>query len=136
MQLIDHSHKFIKQFIVFVGVGAVNTCVSLSIILILSQWVGLHYMLSNFLGYLAGLGIGFTLHSQVTFREKRKNSDKTLLEFLRSFAFIFSVAYMCQLLLLYILVDVIRINDALAQVVAVGMYTMINFLGNRFWTFK
>ena len=136
MQMIDYGHKFIKHFMLFLGVGAINTCVSLLIILILSEWFGVHYMIANFLGYIVGLGLGFALHSQVTFKESRKNSDKTLLAFLRSFAFIFSVAYLCQLFLLYILVDVIRVNAALAQIVAVGMYTMINFIGNKFWTFK
>lgn len=136
MQMIEQTQKLIKQFVLFIGIGAINTGVSLLIILILSQVFGVHYMVANFSGYIIGLGIGFVLHSQVTFKNESRGGEKTLSVYLGSFAFIFCVAYLCQLLLLYVLVDIIKINDAVAQVMAVGMYTIINFAGNKFWTFK
>lgn len=134
--MIAKLQKLARQFIVFCGVGAINTGVSLFVILVLSQWVGLHYMLSNFCGYIIGLFLGFTLHFKVTFKAKRHNSNKRVWEYLKSFSAIFFIAYLIQLLLLYVMVKVIVIDDALAQVIAVGSYTVISFAGNRFWTFK
>lgn len=126
----------IRHFAVFCGVGALNTVFSLLVILLLLKIVGLHYMLANFAGYVFGLGLGYILHSRVTFRaQKQENQQEAKARFLQ-FTLIFCVAYLCQLLLLYALVEIMQFHDGLSQVLAVGMYTVINFLGNKYWTFR
>lgn len=134
--MIAKLQKLAQQFIVFCGVGVINTGVSLFVILALQQWFGFNYIFSNFCGYAVGLFLGFTLHFKVTFKAKRQSGNKKVWAYLKSFSAIFFIAYLIQLLLLYVLVKVIVIDEVLAQVIAVGSYTVISFAGNRFWTFK
>lgn len=126
----------IRHFTLFCGVGAINTILSLLVILFLLKIVGLHYMLANLAGYLFGLGLGYILHSRVTFRAQKQESKQNEKAHFRQFILIFCVAYLCQLLLLYALVEIMQFHDGLSQVLAVGMYTVMNFIGNKYWTFR
>jgi putative flippase GtrA len=123
----------LKQFITFCGVGTVNTVAGLSIILFLSEIAGIHYMAANATGYAAGLLIAFFLHRRMTFREARHHAaGKQIAPFIA----VFLVSYVCQFAVLVLLVDRWGINDALSQVVAVGVYAIVNFTGNKFMTFR
>lgn len=124
----------IKQFIVFCGVGSINTVFGLAVILALSELLGLHYVLSNFLGYMAGLILGFFLHKNITFKGQSDPTNSRV-EFLK-FVTIFGIAYGIQLGGLILMVGVIDVPEILAQILAIGIYTAINYLGNRLITFR
>ena len=123
-----------RQFITFCGVGAINTLAGLAMILTLSEIFGLHYMLANFLGYCFGLLIGFVLHRSITFRNE---ADRTLIkrEFV-NFVLIFAIAYLVQLGALYVLVEWLGVITQLSQILAIGIYTLINYFGNKVITFR
>ena len=124
----------IKQFIVFCGVGSINTIFGLAVILALSELVGIHYVLANFLGYTAGLILGFFLNKNITFKGQ-SDPTRSRSEFLK-FVSIFAIAYGIQLGGLVLMVRVIGIPEVLAQILAIGIYTAINYLGNRLITFR
>lgn len=117
----------------FCGVGMINTIAGLAVILLLSEFLNVHYMLANALGYAFGLGIGFILHRNITFKYASDNDQKRteLLKFILVFAF----AYLVQLAALYALVHHTLTPRALAQILAIGIYTILNYLGNRYFTF-
>lgn len=123
-----------RQFIVFCGVGLVNTAAGLSIILLLSEKFGIHYMLANACGYAAGLTIAFILHKKITFKltTKAQDTQNELIKFIS----VFIICYLSQLVSLYIMVAHIGIYQALAQIVALGIYTVLNYLGHRYFTFN
>jgi putative flippase GtrA len=92
-------------------------------------------VLANIIGYAVGLVAGFFLHRGITFA-KTAQSGSGLSQQAKSFLIVFAVGYAAQLLLLLLLVDVLGWNDALSQILAVGFYTIISFIGNRQITFK
>jgi dolichol-phosphate mannosyltransferase len=124
----------IKHFILFGGVGAINTIVSLVVILGLSKGFGVHYLLANIVGYAVGLALGFVLHKFITFRATANHSPAP--RQFKLFLLVFAVAYAVQFIMLIILVDGLGWNDILAQIIACGVYTVIGFLGNRSFTFQ
>lgn len=124
----------IKHFILFGGVGAINTVVSLAVIFGLSKGFGMHYLLANIIGYAVGLALGFILHKSITFRATSDHSPAP--RQIKLFLVVFTTAYACQFLVLITLVDGMGMNDMLAQIIACGVYTAIGFWGNRHWTFK
>jgi putative flippase GtrA len=124
-----------RQFITFCGVGAINTALSLVIILSLSELAGFHHVVANLIGYAAGLVVGFFLHRGITFA-KTAREGSGLPHQAKSFLIVFGVGYVAQLLLLLLLVDGMGWNDALSQILAVGLYTILSFIGNRQFTFK
>ncbi len=122
----------IKQFFKFCGVGSINTIVSLIIIFILSEIFNIHYIISNIWGYLAGVILGFILHKTLTFQDKSNERSKQFAKFVT----IFITAYIIQLISLAILVDLLSYPEFISQVIAAGIYTAINFVGNKIFTFK
>lgn len=127
--------SLIRQFIMFCGVGAINTALSLVIILGLSELAGMHHVIANLIGYAAGLILSFFLHRGITFARTSKGGSG-LTHQAKSFLIVFGVGYVAQLLLLLLLVDGMGWNDALSQILAVALYTIISFIGNRQFTFK
>lgn len=111
----------------------INTAAGLAIILVLSEIAGLHYILANMIGYACGLGIGFILHRRITFRNQAQDHHKR--RELTRFILIFMLAYLSQLGVLYILVAWMGLYTAIAQILAIGVYTVLNYLGNRYFTF-
>lgn len=123
-----------RQFILFCGVGVVNTVLSLLVILTLSELLGVNYVIANMVGYALGLLVGFFMHRGITFASTSKNG--AISRQARHFLIIFGIAYIVQLLFLILLVDFMGWNNVLSQILACALYTVINFIGNRHLTFK
>src|SRR5262249_51159074 len=86
--------EIVRRFVVFTGVGALNTAIGLGLILFLSEVLRLHYMLANGIGYLLGFAIVFFMHRTITFRDV-SHMNKMGAQF-RSFFAIFMAGYAVQ----------------------------------------
>ena len=124
----------VRQFAVFLSVGLINTIAALAVILILSEILGVHYVVANAVGYAFGLALGFVLHRNVTFKNQ-SDTQKQRSELIK-FLVVFAVAYMIQLAALIVLVRGLGLPDQYAQVIAIGIYAVVNFIGNRVFTFR
>lgn len=125
----------LRQFIVFCGVGVVNTAFGLGIILLLSEGLGWHYIPANAAGYLCGLVLAYILHRNITFRDTTADMRWSRAEFI-TFTTIFALAYLAQLGALVFMVQLLGWPQALAQTLAISLYVMLNYLGNRMITFQ
>jgi len=124
----------VRQFAVFLSVGLINTIAALAVILTLSEILGVHYVVANAVGYAFGLALGFVLHRNVTFKSQ-SDTQKQRSELIK-FLVVFAVAYMIQLAALIVLVRGLGLPDQYAQVIAIGIYAVVNFIGNRVFTFR
>lgn len=122
----------IKQFFRFCGVGAINTVVSLIIIFILSEVFNTHFITANIFGYLIGVILGFVLHKTLTFKDTSTKTKKQFIQFIS----VFFATYVLQLAALTLFINILGIFEFAAQILAAGVYTLLNFMGNRFFTFK
>lgn len=82
------------------------------------------------MGYISGLINSYFWNLRWTF--KHKHSFLVLMKFLT----VNIIALTLNLTIMKILVGNLNINEYLSQIVAIGFSTIINFLGNNFWTFK
>jgi putative flippase GtrA len=124
--------NILKQFIKFCGVGVINTAVGLAVILFLSETLHVHYITANIVGYAVGLTISFVLNRRFTFAAENKKPHTQALSFL----IVFGVSYLCQLAVLVLLVRGFAVPNAPAQIIACAVYTLFNFAGNRWFTFR
>ena len=141
--------KIFRQAVKFGIVGVVNTIITLVIIWVMSKKMGCSEALSNFVGYFIGLLNSFFLNRKWTFDSKGNIFGGAIRFFL-----VFAVCYMLQLgILLYLnrscpddpplytflepILSTIKI-DALfyIQIIAMVVYTVLNFLFNKYFTFK
>lgn len=123
----------LRQFLVFCGVGVLNTALCFAMIALLTLAFHMHHMLANILGYIFALSIGFTLHSLITFSAV-PNKHSWLPRFKR-FIIIFVAAYAVQFMALFVMVDALKWHELLAQIIACGVYTILSYLGSKFYTF-
>lgn len=130
MQKQGVKGKVHVQFLKFLGVGVLNTLISLAIIYITMSF-GLNYKLANMIGYIAGMSNSYIWNKNWVFGSKN-NVLKELFWFSVSFA----ICYGLQYGLLVLMVEQWHWNDYLAQLLAMGAYTVTNFVLNRMITFR
>lgn len=124
--------KAIKQAIKYGVVGVINTLITAVVIWIMMKLLGCSDVVSNVVGYLAGVLNSFIWNKMWTF----KSSAKWIGSAIR-FGVVFGICYLLQLgLLVFVLTPYLDIDPYYNQLIAMAFYTMINFVMNKFYTFK
>jgi putative flippase GtrA len=120
-----------KSFVKFCTIGVVNTAITFSIFYFLNQIMGVNYLASSFMGYIAGVISSFSFNKSWTFNNKDSNSIFQFAKF--TILNLFSLGI--NLLILYICVEKFLIPKVAAQIVATGFTTICNFLGSKIFVF-
>ncbi len=124
--------KIGKQFIKFGLVGVLNTAVQFAVFVVLYRLLHWPMLVASGMGYLAGIVNSYFINRVWTFEVKGKRQTG---EFLR-FVAVNIVSMGVNLGTLKLLVDWGGLMPELAQVLAIGSSLVVNFAGNRFWTFR
>jgi len=130
---LPYKKNVIKEFVKFGVVGGIGTLVNLAILYLLTEKAGVYYMISAILSFIVAMSSNFILNKLWTFKENIKlEIGKKYLQFgLVSFS-----ALLVNLFFLYIFTEVLGIYYIISQVLAIGIALIINFLGNKIWTFS
>lgn len=123
----------LKQFVIYCLVGSVNTVIGFAVIIGLSEGLHVHPVLANMAGYGVGLAIAFPLHRKITFPGADKAAKAT--RQIGPFLMIFALSYAVQLGVLVLLLKG-GLNNFFSQAIAVGVYVIVSFLGNKYLTFR
>jgi putative flippase GtrA len=121
-----------SQFIKFGVVGLLNTFVHYLIFFLLFRIAGVEMITASALGYLLGVLNSFVLNRRWTFEVTGDGHRKDFVKFFS----VNLISLAVNLLCLRMLVSSLQIWPELAQVIAIGCALLINFAGNRWWTFK
>ncbi|RHJ91726.1 GtrA family protein [Parabacteroides bouchesdurhonensis] len=116
----------------FAIVGTLNALITASIIWILMDLLDCNYLWSNVAGYIAALINNFFWCKYWVFSTGEGQFIKEIPLFLLAFG----MAYTAQFLSLLLMVEVIELNEYLAQFLGLFVYGAINFVMNRKVTFK
>ena len=112
----------------FAVVGMLNTVAGLAVIYA-ARALGLGEVAANATGYAIGLMLSFTLNRRWTFRHRG-----SLLGPASRFAVVTLAAWLANLAVLLGLLH-LGMAAVLAQACAVLSYTVISYLGSRWWAF-
>jgi putative flippase GtrA len=126
------NRETIIQFLKFGMIGLVNTGIHYGVFLLLFRPFGFHYLLASSIGYCAGLINSFILNKRLTFRTMGTRTD---IEFAK-FVLVNVLALATNLGALKVFVSLIHLIPEVGQVFAIGFSIVINFLGNKIWTFS
>lgn len=116
----------------FCVVGGINTLITLVIFYVLNKIIGLNYLLSSVVGYVIGMFNSYILNKRWTFKDKDKN---LIPQFIR-FSIVNTLSLCINLLAMFILVDKLRLDSMLSQIIATGFSTISNYIGSRFLVFR
>jgi putative flippase GtrA len=146
------KNSFFFQALKYGIVGVMNTLLTAIVIWLMMQLVfgvendekvsSFVISVSNTVGYIVGVINSFLWNRSWTFQSK-KNWKIDFLRFLAAFL----VCFVLQLALVNILNSVIHVNSIhfcqytvsfsyICQLIGIVFYTVLNFLGNKFYTFK
>jgi putative flippase GtrA len=113
-----------RQKIRFALVGLINTGTSYLTFIVLYRLFG-NYILASILSYLVGMGISFVLNRSFVFQSETRSGQ------LLPFCLINLSSLACSTGMLYLLVHELGIWVYLAQVLAIGISMVMNYLGYR-----
>ena len=131
----DLFNKY-KQFILFSIVGASNTLITMGVLYLLNSVIGVNYLLSSAAGYLCGVVNGYLWSTFLVFKKKRTASNA--LKFVLANLIVMGV----NTLLMCLFVDILGMENAFnlgalpAQALTICFTMVLNFILNKFWTFK
>jgi len=122
----------LRQFIKFSLVGVLNTAIHYGVFYVLYRFGGFYYLLASGMAFGVALTHSYILNKIWTFKQRESRGHR---EFSKFFLVnILSLA--ANLATLAILVESLAVHPPIAQLLAYGISWAMNFLGNRFWTFR
>lgn len=122
----------IKQAVKYGIVGVSNTLITMAVIWIMMKALGCREGLSNIAGYVAGLVNSFVWNKQWTFKGSNTGWTKGVMRF----GIAFAVCYALQYMLVLFLNSHLAIDHYYNHLIGMAFYTAVNFLMNKFYTFK
>ena len=127
-----HPHApLVGQFVKFGIVGVANTLLTLAVYTLLLEVLGLYYVVASGIGFTVATVNSFLLNRRWTFREHEGDA----LTPVRWFA-VQGSGLLVDLGLVYVLVDVLRIDTLVGQAIAIAIVVVLTFFANRAWTFR
>lgn len=128
-QAISSQESFL-QFIKFCIVGLSNTAIGLGTYY-LFLWLGFHYMIANVLSWLISVFNAFYWNNKYVFK-----SNTTWLKSLFRTYISYGVSFLVGAVVLYGVVEWCGISDVVAPLLVLIVTIPLNFVLNKFWTFK
>lgn len=130
-KLID---KTVPRFLL---VGVVNTLVGCGLMFLLYNLAGWSYWSSSAANYVAGGVVSFFLNKYFTFRN-RDRSWRQVGRFILTIAVCWLLAYgTAKPLVLWLLAGLpSRLQENIAMLAGMCLYTALNYLGQRFFAFR
>ena len=127
-----YKKKIIVEFLKFSFVGLVGTFVNIFILYTLTERFKVYYVISSLFAFVVAVSVNFIFNKIWTFNEKIYY--KTIKEFI-SFLIVSLFALSINILFLYIFTEYLGIYYIVSQIIAIGISLVINFIGNKIWTF-
>ena len=121
----------------FLLTGVINTLVGALVMFLLYNLAGCSYWFSSAANYLVGGTVSFFLNKYFTFRN-RERSWAQVLRFALTVAVCWLIAYgLAKPLALRLLsAQSESVQTNIAMLVGMGLYTVLNYFGQRFFAFK
>jgi putative flippase GtrA len=126
-------------FIKFLLVGLVNTFVGLMVIYFFLHVIHLSYWLATITGNSIGACVSFVLNRHFTFRSER-SMWSSLIRFIFVVLTCYFLAYYGSLKLVHFILQSIsiiplRFTEDIAVIFGMGLYTILNFIGQKKFVF-
>ncbi|AAT61203.1 sugar translocase [Bacillus cereus] len=119
-----------EKLLKFGLVGIFNTLIT-----IISFWIllkfGMNYLIANTIAYLLGVANSYYWNKNWVFKSNNKSTSMFF-----KFLTVNLIVYAFNTLCLFILVGKIALNALIAQIFAIGVGMVINFVLNKIWTFN
>jgi putative flippase GtrA len=121
------------QLFRYVIVGGISFIVDYSLLFVLTEHVGLHYIVSATISFIAGLIVNYTISTSWIFRNSKLSN--TTVEFI-IYGAIGVVGLFLNNILLYLFTDILHIHYMLSKLITAALVMGWNFVGRRIILFN
>ena len=128
IKIINNLFKY--QKIRFLFVGGLNTLVGYGSFAVL-LFFNVNYLIANTISYIIGVIHSYFWNKKFTFKSNNK-SPKELVRFI----FVYIINYLAGMFILYVLVDIIGINQYISGILNLITTTIISWFGHEYFSFK
>lgn len=128
---------FDKTMIKFVLVGLFNTLVGCGTMFLLYNLANCSYWFSSAANYVVGGVVSYFLNKYFTFQNKER-SWKQVSRFILTLACCYLIAYgAAKPVVMWLLSgQPVKLQENVAMFVGMGLYTILNYFGQRFFAFR
>lgn len=128
---------FDKTMIKFVLVGVFNTLVGCGTMFLLYNLANCSYWFSSAANYVVGGVVSYFLNKYFTFQNKER-SWRQVSRFILTLACCYLIAYgAAKPLVMWLLSgQPVKLQENVAMFVGMGLYTVLNYFGQRFFAFR
>jgi len=124
--------KFFYKGYKFGIVGILSTIFNYGVFAFLYKIISLHYIVSSVTGYVSGLLLGYLLNKNWTFIAQVDKSRSYIVGYIT----VYAVSLVSSQAFLFFLVELLLINPLYANILAIVLSTIMNFLGTNLFVFK
>ena len=130
---LPYKKQVIIQFFRFAFVGLIGTVINIAVLYLFTEHLMIYYIYSAIIAFFIAATFNFIFNKIWTFKEKLNNKiSKKYAKFL----VVSLMALVMNLIFLYIFTEFIKIYYLISQILAIGISLIINFIGNKIWTFQ
>lgn len=114
-------------------VGLLNAGVSMGIYYLVLFFDAGMYMFGNFAGWIVSVAFAYFLNGRFVFTEKTEHRiSKGLLKAYTAYGF----SFLLSTLLLFVEVELLGASKTISPIINIILMIPLNFLINKFWTFR
>lgn len=125
----------VYQFFKFGIVGASNTLIAY-VIYSICVFIGIHYLLANALGFFISVLNAYYWSDRFVFKKGEGESRNAIWTLVKTYVAYGSTGLLLASILLYLYVDKLHISEYIAQLLVLVVTIPLNFIINKFWSFK
>ena len=129
-ELIKKNYFKYKDFIIYFIVGCIATLINVFSYYFYRMIINIYYI-NVILSWITSLSFAFYLNRKYVFKSKNK-----VIKELISFSFSRLLTLFLELIFMYILVDLFKINDMFAKLINLIIVFISNYLLSKFLVFK
>ena len=123
------------QFFKFALVGFANTCIAY-IVYAACVYVGIHYLLANAIAFGVSVLNAYYWSDRYVFRKGTGETRNAWWTLVKTYLAYGSTGLLLASILLWLYVDRLGISEYLAQVLVLVITIPLNFIINKYWSFK
>ena len=135
--IFDKGSRYqpLMQFIKFGVVGLSNTLIGY-VVYSMCIWLGMHYLLANLLGFLISVLNAFYWSNRFVFKKGQDEQRGLWPSLAKTIIAYASTGIFLNSILLWLLIDELRLSEYLAPLLILLITVPTNFLLNKYWSFK
>lgn len=129
---IPYKKKIIIEFFKFSCVGLLGTFINLGVLYLFTEYYQIYYVYSSLYAFVVAVTVNFVLNKIWTFDE---GIFVNLIKKYFKFLIISMFSLLINIILLVIFTEIFGIYYIFSQIIGIGVSLIINFIGNKIWTF-